>query len=65
MRFAASALVLALCACRSEPDFDERYEAAQDTIEAKAESIDAELKEREKKRPAPTETSPAEEQSQP
>ena len=65
MRIAASALVLALCACRSEPDFDERYEAAQDTIEAKAESIDAELKAREKKRPAPAKTAPADEQSQP
>ena len=64
MRFAAVALVLALCACRSEPEFDERYEAAQDTIEAKAESIDAELKARETKQPTPAQSSTAEEQLQ-
>ena len=34
---------LALGGCQSEPSFDERYEAAQETIEAKAKALDAEL----------------------
>ena len=34
---------LALCACESEPSFEERYDTAQETIEAKAKELDAEL----------------------
>ena len=48
MRGGAFILLLVLSACRSEPDFDERYETAQETIEAKAKSIDEELKAKEK-----------------
>lgn len=45
MRRAVILAALALCACQSEPSFDERYDTAQDTIEAKAQELDAELKE--------------------
>ena len=34
---------LALGGCQSEPSFDERYDTAQETIEAKAKALDAEL----------------------
>ena len=33
----------ALCACKSEPTFDERYEAAQEQIMDKAEELDHDL----------------------
>jgi len=33
----------ALCACKSEPTFDERYEAAQEQITDKAEELDHDL----------------------
>ncbi|MDQ0566085.1 hypothetical protein GRI55_01530 [Erythrobacter citreus] len=33
----------ALCACKSEPAFDERYEAAQEQITDKAEELDHDL----------------------
>lgn len=41
--FAVAAPLLLLGGCSDEPDFDERYEAAREEIETKAQSIDAEL----------------------
>ena len=38
-------MLLALGACSSEPDFDERYEQAEKQIHTKASEIDAELRE--------------------
>ena len=43
MRGAVIMAALALAACESEPSFDERYDTAQGTIEAKAKALDAEL----------------------
>ena len=43
MRGVVILAALALCACESEPSFDERYDTAQETIEAKAKALDAEL----------------------
>jgi hypothetical protein len=45
MRKGSAVLLMAgaALACRSEPDFDERYEAAEQRIERKAQSIDREL----------------------
>ena len=43
MRGVVILAALALCACESEPSFDERYDTAQETIEAKAKEMDAEL----------------------
>ncbi len=43
MRGVVILAALALCACESEPSFDERYDTAQETIEAKAKELDAEL----------------------
>ena len=40
MRCLAIAAVLWLAACEREPSFDERYDAAQDQIEAKAAELD-------------------------
>ncbi|MBO9510818.1 hypothetical protein [Erythrobacter sp. A6_0] len=45
MRSAIILAAIALSACQSEPSFDERYDTAQETIEAKAEELDAELQE--------------------
>ena len=36
-------LFLLLAACRAEPGFDERYDAANQEIEARADAIDAQL----------------------
>ncbi|MXO86546.1 hypothetical protein GRI38_10975 [Altererythrobacter aurantiacus] len=41
--FAIAAPLLLLGGCSDEPDFDERYEAAREEIETKAQLIDAEL----------------------
>lgn len=46
MRGAVIIAALALGACESEPSFDERYDTAQETIEAKAQELDAELEEK-------------------
>ena len=46
MRGAVIIAALALGACESEPSFDERYDTAQETIEAKAKELDAELEEK-------------------
>ena len=35
--------LFAVCACKSEPTFDERYEAAQEQITDKAEELDRDL----------------------
>ena len=43
MRSAIILAAIVLSACQSEPSFDERYDTAQETIEAKAEELDAEL----------------------
>ena len=43
MRGVVILAALALCACESEQSFDERYDTAQETIEAKAKALDAEL----------------------
>jgi len=43
MRGALILAAIALSACQSEPSFDERYDTAQETIEAKAEELDAKL----------------------
>ena len=45
MRSAIILAAIALSGCQSEPSFDERYDTAQETIEAKAEELDAELQE--------------------
>ena len=45
MRGAVIMAALALGACESEPSFDERYDTAQETIEAKAKELDAKLQE--------------------
>jgi hypothetical protein len=37
------ALLLGLAGCKAEPSFDERYEAAKKTLDAKAKAIDSEL----------------------
>jgi hypothetical protein len=42
MRLPACAILLLLAAC-SEPDFDERYDEAENEINAKAAELDAEL----------------------
>ncbi|MEJ6011563.1 hypothetical protein [Novosphingobium aquae] len=36
-------MLLALAGCKQEPSFDERFDAAQKTLEAKAKAIDQEL----------------------
>ena len=46
MRGAVIIAALALGACESEPSFDERYDSAQQKIEAKAKALDAELEEK-------------------
>jgi|TARA_B100000678_G_C18169779_1_gene486695 hypothetical protein len=43
MRGSAVICLLCLAACRNEPSFDERYEAAQERIEDTADGIDQEL----------------------
>lgn len=44
MRLAcAFAVLLALTACKQEPSFDERFDAAQKSLEAKTKAIDQEL----------------------
>ena len=43
MRRAVILAAISLGACQSEPSFDERYDSAQQTIEAKAKELDAEL----------------------
>ena len=45
MRSAMILAAIVLSACQSEPSFDERYDTAQETIEAKAKELDAELQE--------------------
>ena len=35
--------LFAVCACKSEPTFDERYDAAQEQITDKAEELDHDL----------------------
>ncbi len=40
MRVAMSALALALCGCRGEPSFDERYSKSQNEIEGRAQDLD-------------------------
>ena len=45
MRGALILAGIALSACQSEPSFDERYDTAQETIEAKAKELDAKLQE--------------------
>lgn len=42
-RAAAFALLLAVAGCKQEPTFDERFDATQKSLEAKAKSIDQEL----------------------
>lgn len=39
----AMTLALPLCACKREPTFDERYDAASEQISETAEEIDARL----------------------
>lgn len=39
----AFAVLLALTACKQEPTFDERFDAAQKKLEAKTKAIDQEL----------------------
>jgi len=43
MRATKSIVFLLLAACHAEPDFDERYNAANQEIQAKADAIDAQL----------------------
>ncbi|MGB3807703.1 MAG: hypothetical protein WA936_10935 [Erythrobacter sp.] len=43
MRGLAILALVILCGCEREPTFDERYEAAQEEIEAKAAELDREL----------------------
>ena len=43
MRAAAALVLLALAACSSEPDFDERFEKAETETRQLAEEIDSEL----------------------
>lgn len=43
MRVAMSALTLALCGCRGEPSFDERYSRSQNEIEGRAHDLDNSL----------------------
>ena len=45
---------LVLAGCDSEPDFDDRFEAAQAEIEEKAQSIEADLEAAEDKRAGTT-----------
>ena len=45
MRSAIILAAIVLSACQSEPSFDERYDTAQETIEAKAKELDAKLQE--------------------
>ena len=46
MRVPVLCLLLSLAACSSEPDFDERYEQAEQKIRDKAAELDAELAEK-------------------
>ena len=46
MRHLAAAALLLCAACREEPDFDQRYQEAQEKISTKARAIDAELRQR-------------------
>lgn len=43
MRVVIPALALALCACSSEPSFDERYSEAENEIEERARELDEQL----------------------
>lgn len=43
MRLAALAILVALSACKREPTFDERYDAAAKQINETAKEIDAEI----------------------
>ena len=45
MRRAFAIALLLLAACRSEPSFDERYERAEEEINAKAAELDEDLEE--------------------
>jgi hypothetical protein len=49
---AAGMLCLLLAACQQEPDFDERYQAAQKKIREKAVEIDSALAKAERERAA-------------
>ena len=49
--FAAGSLCL-LTACQQEPDFDERYEAAEKNIREKAAELDADIAEADRRRAA-------------
>ena len=44
MRVAVLALALALCACGSEPSFDERYAESENEIEQKARELEAQVR---------------------
>ena len=46
MRALGLLVFLLVTACRSEPDFEERYDEANQEIRAKADAIDAELEQR-------------------
>jgi outer membrane murein-binding lipoprotein Lpp len=46
MRAPAILAPLLLAGCQSEPDFDERYERANQEIRAKAEALERELEQR-------------------
>ncbi|WP_230293140.1 hypothetical protein [Croceicoccus sp. Ery5] len=54
MRAAACIVLLALCACSAEPDFDERFEKADAETRQLAQEIDGQLQE-----PANDRTEPA------
>jgi len=46
MRILAVAFLLLCAGCRAEPDFDERYAAAERRLQAQQQAIDAELAKR-------------------
>jgi len=48
----SAALLMLATACQQEPDFDERYQAAQDKIRDKAVEIDSELAKAQRRRAA-------------
>lgn len=63
MRLAMLLPILLLAACQDEPDFDARYEAAAEEIEARAKAMEADIAEA--RAAAPEDLQPAAKPSNP
>lgn len=58
MRLAVIPILLTLCACSAEPDFDSRYDKAEKEIEARAKAMDADIAKAERLQDAPNPSKP-------